>query len=291
MKRIYIAVLFVVLSGLFVVREGDFFCGPGQFLVLGHDGQPDRCEPCPENHYQDKNAHRETTCRSCSPFYHDQWQLILEHKCTPTSFEIITCVPDHYLKDGRCHERKCGCGEHLIIGKNGHSDSCEACGDGFFQDQENHREITCRQCTSFDEINAQHMTITARCARCHDIKIKCSDNFFFHGGQCNPCTVCSRHGLKQCRSCQDFQDTICSEASGKCEDPVPKKDENDKSGKERTDTTANPETKTPAPDKSAPIVNNETSPSFNKGLAVVAVYVVAHVLILWKLNLRPIVHR
>ncbi|GFR61532.1 hypothetical protein ElyMa_005434100 [Elysia marginata] len=96
--------LFLLAFCLPLIAAELISCGKGEKLVPGRDGESDSCEPCQPLHYQNKENHRETSCRSCSPFDHFDSRLVIEDKCTPSDYKIVRCVKEYFLNKGRCHK-------------------------------------------------------------------------------------------------------------------------------------------------------------------------------------------
>ncbi|GFR61537.1 hypothetical protein ElyMa_005434500 [Elysia marginata] len=241
---LYVTVLTLLVFA--VKAEVPVYCGRGEYLAPGEQGQPDKCEQCPNRYYQDQEKHRETQCKVCSPFDHFKHQLVLEDQCTSFSYKIIECIEGYYLKDGDCQkctdctsvEGKlqaqacqkdqdticcnadgrdghcqvdllyCGPGEHLLHGHNGQLDKCVHCRSGFYQDKASHREKHCHQCSYIDEHDTRHILVDD-CTRFHDAVFKCHNGFFLNEDQCEACQDCSLLGKTQGRACQEDQDTIC----------------------------------------------------------------------------------
>ncbi|KAK3786293.1 hypothetical protein RRG08_060218 [Elysia crispata] len=158
-------------------------CGPGEYLVLGTDGQPGSCEFCQPGFYQDKPNHRLLYCLQCAAFDSLNPRLVLADECTRFHNTKFRCRTGFYLKEEDCYpctncallgkfkERACskehdticcdfqgmivengickfgliycGAGEYLVPGMSGHRDECRPCGDGSNNPEHRHRNTNC----------------------------------------------------------------------------------------------------------------------------------------------------
>ncbi|RUS78053.1 hypothetical protein EGW08_014192 [Elysia chlorotica] len=171
----------VVINGKCVFEP--VYCGPGEYLVLGSNGQSGSCEICPSGQYQNKSKHRSIECLPCTEFDTSNARLVHVDECTRFHNTRFGCKEQFYFDGSDCHTctkcallgkytgkacaKKqntvccdfegmivksgtctfapiyCKAGEYLVPGKSGQKDECRPCEIGSHNPEHQHRMMAC----------------------------------------------------------------------------------------------------------------------------------------------------